>query len=440
MLLRHRQLSSVHVAHMKYTASYPTEVMPVPAFVRISMSQNIGAPCNPTVKPGDYVRVGTKIGDSEAFLSVPVHSSVSGTVRAIEKQRGFSGAMDTVIVIDTDGIQEMDPDLRRPGAIHNHEEFIHIVRQSGLVGLGGASFPTWVKLDPKNRPEIKTLIVNGAECEPYITSDYRTMMEAPKDVIAGALVTMRALTAEQGGIAIEENKPDAIALFQQLLKERNIPNLRVHVLPSRYPKGAERVLIYEITGKECPAGVLPAQLGVVVSNVSTIAFLASYLRTGVPLVNKWVTIDGDAVAHPKNVIAPVGTIIYDAVQFCGGYKKEPKKIIMGGPMMGRAVYSDRFSIVKNNNGILIFSEDMTFLPEETACINCGRCHSVCPFGLLPTALAEAFERHDAKRLNELQVMQCMECGSCSYVCPAHRPLSFMNKLGKAMVKEATAKK
>ena len=281
-----------------------------------------------------------------------------------------------------------------------------------------------------------TLIVNGAECEPFITSDHRTMLEDADNVIDGMLAVMKWLIAEDGYIAIEDNKQDAIEKFRELLKERGITNIRVFPLPARYPKGAERVLIEEITGKKCDAGVLPASLGLIVMNITSTAFVGQYLKDGIPLIKKRITVDGDAVKEAKNVMAPIGTSIKDIVDFCGGYAKEPKKILMGGPMMGRAVYSDRMTLIKNNNAILIFGEDQAFIPEESACINCGRCHEGCPFHLLPTAFADAYATRDAKRLKELQVMQCMECGSCSFVCPAHRPLAFINKLSKALVKEA----
>jgi electron transport complex protein RnfC len=412
--------------------------MPIPDIVKISLSQNIGAPCQPLVKKGDEVKVGQMIGDTDAFVSVPVHSSVSGTVKAIETQRSAMGGNDTIVVIEADKKQELADGIKAP-EITDQPSFVKAVRESGLVGLGGASFPTHIKFNPKNIDDVHTFIVNGAECEPFITSDHRTMLEDAQNVIDGAMMIMKYLGTEQGYIAIEENKPDAIANFDKMLAEQGITNLKTFKLQARYPKGAERVLIYEITGKQCDAGVLPADLGVIVSNVTSVAFFGQYLKDGVPLIKKRMTIDGDAVTTPKNVIAPIGTQIHDIMEFCGGYKSAPTKILMGGPMMGRAIFSDSMPIVKNNNAILAFSKEQAYIPEETACINCGRCHQACPFNLLPTGLAEAYEQRDAQRLSDLQVMQCMECGSCSFVCPARRPLSFMNKLGKGVVKEAGIK-
>ena len=402
------------------------------------MSQHIGAPCKPLVKKGDYVKVGQLLGDTDAFVSAPIHSSVSGTVTGIEEQRSASGGNDTLVVIETEKKQEIFEGIQVPTA-NDLPEFVKAIRASGLVGLGGASFPTHIKFNPKNIDEVHTLIVNAAECEPFITSDHRLMLEDAEDLIAGCQLIMKYVGLDQGYIAIEENKMDAIEYLDKVLAEKGITNIKTFKLQARYPKGAERVLVYEISGKTMNAGVLPADLGFILDNVTTVAFVGQYFRTGMPLIQKRVTVDGDAVANPKNVMVPIGAQICDVIDFCGGYKQEPRKILMGGPMMGRAIFSDEMPIVKNNNAILAFSGAQSMVKEETACINCGRCHQACPFKLLPTALAAAYEKRDAQALSDLKVMQCMECGSCSYICPARRPLSFMNKLGKAVVKEAGIK-
>ena len=433
-----KHLQSIHVSHYKHTAGCATEVMPVPDVVKISMSQHIGAPCKPLVQKGDYVKVGQLLGDTDAFVSAPIHSSVSGTVKAIEEVRSANGGNDTLVVIETDGKQEIFEGIEVPTA-NDLPEFVKAIRASGLVGLGGASFPTHIKFNPRNIDDVHTLIVNAAECEPFITSDHRLMLEDAEDLIAGCQLVMKYIGLDEGFIGIEENKMDAIEHLDKLLAEKGITNIKTFKLQARYPKGAERVLVYEVTGKTMNAGVLPADLGIILSNVTTIAFVGQYFRTGMPLITKRMTVDGDAVARPTNVIAPIGTLISDVIGFCGGYKQEPRKILMGGPMMGRAIFSDELPIVKNNNAILAFSKAQSMVKEETACINCGKCHQACPFKLIPTALAKAYEMRDAQALSDLKVMQCMECGSCSYICPARRPLGFTNKLGKAVVKEAGIK-
>lgn len=438
MSQRRKHLQSIKVSHEKHTAECATQIMPIPDTVSISMSQHIGAPCKPLVKKGDYVKVGQPIGESEAFVSAPIHASVSGNVAGIDTVRSAMGGNDQVIVIETDKKQEPWEGIEPPVA-NTREEFVAAIKKSGLVGLGGAAFPTHIKFNPQNLDEVDTLIVNAAECEPFITSDHRLMLEDTQDIIDGCVLIMKHLGLKEGYIGIEENKPDAIAKLNQMLAEQNHPEIKTVTLRARYPQGAERVLVYEVTGKTMDGGVLPASLGIILSNVTTVAFVGKYFRTGMPLISKRVTVDGSAVANPGNVIAPIGTHIADIIEFCGGYKAEPKKILMGGPMMGRAIYSDRLPMVKNNNAILAFAGEQALIPEETGCINCGRCHMACPFKLLPTGLATAFENKDAAQLNKLQIMQCMECGSCSYVCPAKRPLSFMNKMAKAFVKEEASK-
>ena len=434
-----KHLNSIHVSHEKHTAACATEIMAIPETVCISMSQHIGAPCKPLVAKGDAVKVGQVIGDTDAFVSAPIHSSVSGTVKDIITMRNVMGGKDQMVVIEADGKQEVWEEIKPP-VINDMKDFIAAMRASGLVGLGGASFPTHIKLNPKNLDEVETLIVNAAECEPFITSDHRLMLENTQYIIDGVLAVMKHLDIKMAYIGVEENKPDAIEKLNAVIKENGHENdIKVHVLRARYPQGAERVMIYEITGKTMNAGELPAQYGIVLSNVTTFAFVGQYLKTGRPLTTKRITVDGNAIAEPKNIIVPIGTRLADVAAACGGYKAEPKKIIMGGPMMGRAVYSDEFPLVKNNNAILFFDGPQALIPEETGCIKCGMCTRACPFNLLPVSMVEAYENKDADKLNKLKVMQCMECGSCSYVCPAKRPLSFTHKMAKAFVKEAASK-
>lgn len=430
-----KHLPSIHVKHHKNTANVETAIMPIPDVVKIDMSQSIGAPCKPLVQKGDKVKVGQKIGDTDAFVSAPVHSSVSGTVKDIVQVTGNMGRPETLVVIETDKNQEVSEEVKPPKA-DTFEEFIAGVRASGVVGLGGASFPTHIKLNPKNLEECDTLIVNGAECEPFITADNRIMVEDGQIVASGMRLIMDHLNLKHGYIGIEDNKPDAIENMKKIFENNGYTDMSVFPLPSSYPKGAERVLLYEITGKTMDAGVLPADLGVILDNVTTVAAIAEYFNTGMPLVRRRVTVDGDAVKEPKNVFVPVGTQVADVAEFCGGYKREPKKIILGGPMMGRAINSDSVPTMKNTGSILLFGNEAAQVKEETACINCGRCHTACPFGLMPMIFAEAYERKDADRLNDFRIMQCMSCGSCSYVCPARRPLSFTNTLAKSFVKGA----
>lgn len=434
-----KHLNSIHVSHEKHTSACETEIMAIPETVCISMSQHIGAPCKPLVAKGDSVKVGQVIGDTDAFVSAPIHSSVSGTVKEIVNMRNVMGGRDQMVVIETDGKQELWEEIKPP-VVKDLKDFVAVLRTSGLVGLGGASFPTHIKLNPKNLEEVDTLIVNAAECEPFITSDHRLMLENTQYIIDGAAAIMKYLGIKKAYIGVEENKPDAIEKLNSVIKESgHADDIKVEVLRARYPQGAERVMIYEITGKTLNAGVLPAQLGIVLSNVTTIAFIGQYLKTGKPLTTKRITVDGNAIAEPKNIIVPIGARLADVAAACGGYKAEPKKIIMGGPMMGRAVYSDEFPVVKNNNAILFFDGPQALIPEETGCIKCGMCTRACPFNLLPVSMVEAYEFKDVDKLNKLQVMQCMECGSCSYICPARRPLSFTHKMAKAFVKEAASK-
>ena len=434
-----KHLNSVHVSHEKHTADCQTEIMPVPESVCISMSQHIGAPCKPLVKKGDYVKLGQPIGDTDAFVSAPIHSSVSGTVKEISTLPSVMGGEDQVIIIEADGKQEVWEEIKPP-VINDMKDFIAAIRASGIVGLGGASFPTHIKLNPKNLDEVDTLIVNGAECEPFITSDHRLMLENTSFIIDGALAIMKYLDLKICYIGVEDNKMNAIEKIREEIRNRGCEDkMQVKVLRSSYPQGAERVLVYECTGKTLNAGVLPAELGVVLSNITTIAFIGQHLKTGRPLTSKRITVDGNAVAEPKNIIVPIGARIADVIQACGGYKTEPKKILMGGPMMGRSIFSDKFPIVKNNNAILVFDGKQALIPEETGCIKCGMCTRACPFELMPILLSDAYEARDAERLANLRVMQCMECGSCSYVCPARRPLGFTNKMAKGFLKEAQSK-
>ena len=326
--------------------------MPVPATVSIGMSQHIGAPCVPTVKVGEEVFVGQVIGDSDKFISAPIHSSVSGKVKKIDTMLMPNGSKAQTIIIETDGLRLSDPNLKPP-VVNSQEDLIKAVRASGLVGLGGAGFPTHVKLNPS--PEAKagidTLIINAAECEPYITADVREIIENSWDIMSGVYTVSELLEVKNAYIAIEDNKPEAIKIMENIASkdDEHGDTVKVKVLPSRYPQGAEKVIIDQCTGREVPPGKLPADVGVVVMNVASVATLARFLKTGMPLVTKRLTVDGSAIKEPKNVRVPIEVLVKDVIEFCGGYKEEPAKLLYGGPMMGTALASDEMPIMKQDN-------------------------------------------------------------------------------------------
>ncbi len=427
----------VRVPHRKHTAECESVRMPVPETVTIPLSQHIGPPCKPTVAVGDTVAVGQCIGDTDAFLSSPIHASVSGTVSAISSVTLPGGQTCDATVIKTDGEQRLYEGLTPP-TLDTREDFIAAVRASGLVGLGGAGFPTHVKLNPQNIDDVDTVIVNAAECEPYITADFRECMENPDGILAGVCAIMQHLDLKRGIIGIEANKPQAIELLTARAAALTTPEreITVKTLPTRYPQGAEKVLIAQTTGRKVPPGRLPADVGCVVINVTSVGVLARYLQTGMPLVEKRITVDGAAVETPQNVIVPLGTAIKDILAFCGGLKAPAAKLLMGGPMMGRALPDDSLPLLKQNNAILAFDEQDAALPAPSACIRCGKCVSACPMNLTPPAIAAAFKRGDAAELEKRGALVCMECGCCAYSCPAHRPIVQSMKLAKDLVRRA----
>ena len=431
------------VPHHKNTWDIPSSTMPPPEKVILPMQQHIGAPCIPTVKKGDHVYVGTVVGDSDAYVSAPVHASVSGTVTEITQVMLTGGQMTQAVVVGSDGKMEKDPAIAPPPPITTKEELANAARAAGLVGLGGAGFPAHVKLNVPEGKTIDTLLVNVAECEPYVTSDHREALENGRNVLEGVYHVKEILGVQRVIIAVEDNKPDVIQKLSEIAddpKRDPLDQVRVLPLKSRYPQGAEKVLVQACTGRKVPAGKLPADVGCLVMNIGSLSFLASYMRTGMPLTLKRITLDGSAIAHPQNVIVPVGTPIKDVVVFCGGYKAEPKKLIMGGPMMGVAITSDELPILKQNNAILAFDQREAQLRQPTACIRCGRCVAACPMHLMPTKLEQAVERQDVEALQSLDIMTCMECGCCSFSCPAGRRLVQAIRLGKNYVRKAGGKK
>ena len=433
-----RTHGGAHVPHRKHTAQMESVVMPPPDQVVIPMSQHIGAPCTPVVKAGDLVKVGQLIGDSDKFVSAPIHASVSGKVSKITTVLMPSGMEVQAVVIDSDG--EMTPwEGLEPPKVETHQDLVKAARASGLVGLGGAGFPAHIKLNVPEGRKIDTLIINVAECEPYITADHREALENSWDVLSGIYLVKDLLNIDRTLIAVEKNKPDVIKVLSEIAySDTRDPENKVRVLPlkARYPQGAEKVLVQACTGRRIGPGKLPSDVGCLVMNVTSIAFLSRYLKTGMPLVSKRITVDGSAVMEPKNVIVPLGTPIEKVIEFCGGYRGDPAKILMGGPMMGLALDSDALPVLKQNNAILAFQEQDAVLPAPTACIHCGRCVEGCPMHLMPPEISRAVITKDIDQLQKLGVMTCMECGTCAYNCPASRQIVQNIRLGKALVKNA----
>lgn len=419
-----KKLHGVRLDHHKNTEDCASQKLPLPELVRIPMSMHIGAPCTPVVKPRDTVQVGQKIGDTDAFMAVPIHSGVSGTVKAITTYRMSNGRTCPMVEIATDGQQTVCPDVKPP-EVTDKASFLKAIRESGLVGMGGASFPTHVKLAPKQK--VDTLAINAAECEPYITSDYRQMVEAPDEVLDGVLQVMRWLEIPKAVIGIEANKPEAIRILTE--KAASHPEIRVETLPTTYPQGAEKVLIYNTLGRIVGEGQLPADQGVIVMNVSSVAFVSRYLKTGMPLVERMLTVDGDVIGNPCNVVVPMGTPVRDVLAFAQCDLGRAKKLLYGGPMMGICIPDVADPILKANNAILAFEKILDTKPS--ACIHCGRCLEACPLRLMPTEIAKAFRQKDSEALGAHKVMLCMNCGCCTYACPAKRPVAETNQLAKS---------
>ncbi len=431
------KLHGIKVPHKKNTANCVPVRLSVPETVRIPMSMHIGKPAKVAVKRGDTVKVGQLIGEADGFISAPVHSSVSGTVAKIEEMTLSNGAKGQCVVIDTDGEQTVFEGVKPP-VVTDLQSFTEAVRQSGAVGLGGAGFPTFVKLSVKDLSKLDAVVINAAECEPYITSDTRTMLDKSGDIMRGIEAVKKYLQPNRFIIGIEKNKPEAIKKMQELASQSE--GVEVKVLPSSYPQGGEKVLVFNTIGKIIPKGGLPLDVGVIVINVTTLAFIGNYLKTGMPLVNKCVTVDGSAVKEPKNVIAPIGMSIADVLEQSGGTKSEVAKALYGGPMMGLAVPSLDSPILKNTNAITAMDIKEATPPKTTPCIRCGACLNHCPLRLDPREIARAYKLGSVEDLQTLHVDLCMECGCCSYICPAHRPLVQTNKLAKALLRVNQAKK
>lgn len=404
------------------------------------LSQHIGAPSVPCVKKGDTVLAGQKIADAGGFVSVPLHASVSGTVKGIEKHLNATGSMVDCIVIENDQqYQEVEYQESRLEDL-TKEEILNRIKEGGVVGMGGAGFPTHVKLAPKDPSRIEYILVNGAECEPYITSDYRRMIEEPEKVVKGLQVILALFDSAKGYICIEDNKPDCIAKMKELVKD--IDRIEVKEVMTKYPQGGERTLIYAATGREINSSMLPADVGCVVDNVETVISVYKAVILGRPVNSRVVTMSGDGIKEPKNLLVLSGTDMSELVDAAGGLKAKIAKAISGGPMMGFALYDLHVPCTKTTSAFLFLEHDAVSEAQEiqTACINCGRCVSVCPGHVLPARLAKLAERGDMAGFEAMDGMECCECGCCSYICPAKRPLTQMIKSMRKMVLASRKKK
>ena len=404
------------------------------------LSQHIGAPSVPCVKKGDTVLAGQKIADAGGFVSVPLHASVSGTVKGIEKRLNATGSMVDCIVIENDQqYQETEFQEARLEDL-TKEEILNRIKEGGVVGMGGAGFPTHVKLAPKDPSKIEYILVNGAECEPYITSDYRRMIEEPEKVVKGLQVILTLFDSAKGYICIEDNKPDCIAKMKELVKD--IDRIEVKEMMTKYPQGGERTLIYAATGREINSSMLPADVGCVVDNVETVISVYKAVILGRPVNSRVVTVTGDGIKEPKNLLVLAGTDMSELVDAAGGLKGKIAKAISGGPMMGFALYDLHVPCTKTTSAFLFLEHDAVSEAQEiqTACINCGRCVSVCPGHVLPARLAKLAERGDMAGFEALDGMECCECGCCSYICPAKRPLTQSIKSMRKMVLASRRKK
>lgn len=423
----------------KMSRECPIEILNPGDTLVYPLSQHIGAMAKPLVKAGDRVLVGQKIAEKGGFISANIHSSVSGTVKAIEKRLVATGGMVDSIIVENDGMyEEAAPIFSGNPDELSKDEIIKIIEEAGIVGMGGAGFPTNVKLSPKNADIIDSIIVNGAECEPYLTSDYRRMVEQTDKLVKGLKIVLKIFPDAKGYFGIEDNKPEAI---EALLKEtENEDRIEVVPLKTKYPQGGERSMIYAVTGRKINSKMLPADVGCIVHNVDTIYAIYNAVYNGKPLIERIVTITGDAVRTPKNFQVRIGTSFRELIDAAGGFTTEPEKIISGGPMMGFSFFNIDVPVVKGSSSLLAFIKDDVSHEEPSACIRCGRCAAACPEHLLPMKLAALAGQNEPEEFKKLGGMECVECGCCSYVCPAKRQVTQSIRSMKKLIIASARKK
>ncbi len=430
-----------HVKEHKDAAGVATVRMPDPKTVSIPLSQHIGAPATPVVKVGDRVLVGQVIGEVETGLGCPVHASVSGTVKEITTRHNAQGRPIQNVVIESDGLRTDHESVQksgRPLESYSTDELIDIIRRAGISGLGGATFPTYAKIQSAVG-RVNCVIINCAECEPYITANHRLMLERPQTVVDGLRILMHALQVKEGILAVEDNKLDAIKLLSDLVADD--PQIRVCVMKTKYPQGDERQIIYAIKKKEVPAGKLPADVGCMIVNTETASAISRAVYRGVPLVSRIVTVSGDCIEKPTNVRAPLGASYRDVIDFAGGLSKPMKKLISGGPMMGQAQWDPEGSVTKGTSALLCFSEEYDQINDlHTACIHCGMCVSHCPMHLMPNYLTQYARQRRYDDAEKMGVMSCVECGTCSYNCPAGVEIVQYIRVAKGAIRAKNYKK
>ncbi len=421
-----------------YTCDKEIQEFPEPDVLVIPMSQHIGAPCKPLVKKGEAVLVGQKIGDNEG-LCVPVHSPVSGKVKAVEMRAHTSGTTMMSVIIENDHKKTRHPDCkpRTPEEVEalTPQELMAIIREGGVVGMGGATFPTHVKLS-SGLGKVDTVIVNAGECEPFITSDDRLCREYPEDVIKGLQIVLKVLGIQKAYIAIEDNKPEAARALKRCLA--TIQGITVEVLPAKYPQGAEKQMIYAVTGREVPSGGLPAAVGCAVINAATCKAIHDAVYEGQPLIKRIVTVSGDIALDPKNLLVPIGTSFIDLMD-CVGFSENPYKVLSGGPMMGVTQYDLTVPVIKGVNAITLLGKANKYAVEESKCLRCGKCIDACPMKLMPVLMYKAMQTGDPEEMKATNLMDCIECGCCAYTCPAGVPLVLGFRAGKQMLRDAAAK-